>query len=102
MERSCRRGKVTTEATNEFGGMHYSHSNHIALLTGIQIKVIHAGWLRDPETWPAGAVVPESDDELSRITSSPCPLPRITSKQESCMPPARPEDKQCPKHFQDI
>ncbi|KIM68859.1 hypothetical protein SCLCIDRAFT_1209068 [Scleroderma citrinum Foug A] len=66
------------------------------------IKVIHAGWLRDPETWPAGAVVPESDDELSRITSSPCPLPRITSKQESCMPPARPEDKQCPKHFQDI
>ncbi|KAH7887600.1 hypothetical protein F5I97DRAFT_1781954, partial [Phlebopus sp. FC_14] len=26
------------------------------------IKVIHAGWLRDPETWPAGAVVPESDE----------------------------------------
>jgi len=79
-----------------------THRNHITLLTGLQIKVIHAGWLRDPETWPTGAVVPESDDELSRITSSPCPLPRITSKQESCMPPAKPEDKQCAKHFQDI
>ncbi|KAH7931221.1 hypothetical protein BV22DRAFT_983577, partial [Leucogyrophana mollusca] len=27
------------------------------------IKVIHAGWLRDPETWPAGAVGPDSDDD---------------------------------------
>ncbi|KIL00051.1 hypothetical protein PAXRUDRAFT_822070 [Paxillus rubicundulus Ve08.2h10] len=26
------------------------------------IKVIHAGWLRDPETWPEGAVAPESDE----------------------------------------
>ncbi|KZP24525.1 hypothetical protein FIBSPDRAFT_668002, partial [Athelia psychrophila] len=22
------------------------------------IKIIHAGWLRDPETWPAGAAAP--------------------------------------------
>ncbi|EIW82346.1 hypothetical protein CONPUDRAFT_38682, partial [Coniophora puteana RWD-64-598 SS2] len=27
------------------------------------IKIIHAGWLRDPETWPAGAVAPDSDNE---------------------------------------
>ncbi|KAF9226625.1 hypothetical protein BS17DRAFT_806727 [Gyrodon lividus] len=29
------------------------------------IKVIHAGWLRDPETWPEGAVAQESDEALS-------------------------------------
>ncbi|KAN0097446.1 hypothetical protein V8E55_001892 [Tylopilus felleus] len=29
------------------------------------IKVIHAAWRRDPETWPEGVVVPDSDE--------PCP-----------------------------
>ncbi|KAL4076132.1 hypothetical protein J3A83DRAFT_4370326 [Scleroderma citrinum] len=69
------------------------------------IKVIHAGWLRDPETWPAGAVVPESDNDLSRsasLPSSPSPPPRVTNKQETCMVPSKPEDKQCAKQFQDI
>jgi hypothetical protein len=28
------------------------------------IKIIHAGWLRDPETWPPGAIAPEPDDVL--------------------------------------
>ncbi|KAG1783130.1 hypothetical protein EV702DRAFT_929508, partial [Suillus placidus] len=27
------------------------------------IKVIHAGWLRDPDTWPSGAVAPDSDQD---------------------------------------
>ncbi|KAG9317472.1 hypothetical protein JVU11DRAFT_1674 [Chiua virens] len=26
------------------------------------IKVVHAAWRRDPETWPEDAVVPDSDD----------------------------------------
>ncbi|KAH7914409.1 hypothetical protein BJ138DRAFT_1143959 [Hygrophoropsis aurantiaca] len=28
------------------------------------LKVVHAGWLRDPDTWPSGAVGPESDDDF--------------------------------------
>jgi hypothetical protein len=28
-----------------------------------KIKVIHAGWLRDPDTWPSGAVAPDSDQD---------------------------------------
>jgi hypothetical protein len=31
------------------------------------IKIIHAGWLRDPDTWPPGAVAPEPDDVLDDI-----------------------------------
>lgn len=26
------------------------------------MKILHAGWIRDPETWPPGAVAPEPDD----------------------------------------
>lgn len=33
----------------------------------MQIKIIHAGWLRDPDTWPPGAVAPEPDDVLDDI-----------------------------------
>lgn len=29
-----------------------------------QLKVIHAAWIRDPETWPSGGVAPEPDDVL--------------------------------------
>jgi hypothetical protein len=29
-----------------------------------QIKILHAGWLRDPDTWPPGAVAPEPDDVM--------------------------------------
>ena len=43
-----------------------------------QIKVIHAAWLRDPTTWPAGAVVPESDDVLEQAVSA-LRLPQIDS-----------------------
>jgi hypothetical protein len=32
------------------------------------IKIIHAGWLRDPDTWPPGAVAPEPDDVLDDLT----------------------------------
>lgn len=69
------------------------------------IKVIHAGWLRDPETWPAGAEVPESDEDPSHKASPPSPpspLPRLTNRQESCLPTPKPEDKPSVKHFHDI
>ncbi|KAI9574665.1 hypothetical protein HD554DRAFT_2182059 [Boletus coccyginus] len=33
------------------------------------IKVVHAAWRRDPETWPEGAVAPDSD-ESRPITST--------------------------------
>lgn len=35
------------------------------ILLAFKIKIIHAGWLRDPETWPADAVAPEPDDVLA-------------------------------------
>lgn len=37
------------------------------------IKVIHAGWLRDPDTWPSGAVAPDSDQDpaADQLGSSP-------------------------------
>lgn len=28
------------------------------------MQIIHAGWIRDPDTWPVGAVAPEPDDIL--------------------------------------
>ncbi|KII94894.1 hypothetical protein PLICRDRAFT_63474, partial [Plicaturopsis crispa FD-325 SS-3] len=28
------------------------------------MKIIHSGWQRDPEIWPAGMVAPDSDEEL--------------------------------------
>ncbi|OAX44494.1 hypothetical protein K503DRAFT_678541 [Rhizopogon vinicolor AM-OR11-026] len=34
-----------------------------SLPLSLVIKVIHAGWLRDPDTWPAGAVAPDSDQD---------------------------------------
>lgn len=66
------------------------------------IQVIHAGWLRDPETWPAGAEVPESDDDPSHKAAPPSPLPRLTSRQESCLATSRSDDKPSVKHFHDI
>ena len=30
----------------------------------LQIKILHAGWLRDPDTWPPGEVAPEPDDVM--------------------------------------
>ncbi|KAI6047462.1 hypothetical protein EDC04DRAFT_2556764 [Pisolithus marmoratus] len=66
------------------------------------IKVIHAGWLRDPETWPAGAEVPESDDDPAHKAAPPLPLPRPTSRQGSCLATSKPEDKPSVKHFHDI
>lgn len=29
----------------------------------VKIKIVHAAWLRD-DTWPSGALAPESDDIL--------------------------------------
>ncbi|KAI6163081.1 hypothetical protein EDD17DRAFT_1571088 [Pisolithus thermaeus] len=69
------------------------------------IKVIHAGWLRDPETWPSGAEVPESEDDPSHKAtppSPPSPLPRLASRQESYLATSKPEDKPLVKHFHDI
>jgi len=57
-----------------------------------KIKVIHAGWLRDPDTWPPGAVVPDSDqDPVVDQTEPSCPIdihpsihtsPNTTSQEE--------------------
>ncbi|KAI6105851.1 hypothetical protein F5141DRAFT_1126407 [Pisolithus sp. B1] len=58
------------------------------------IKVIHAGWLRDPETWPSGAE--------ATPPSPPSSLPRLASRQESCLATSKPEDKPSVKHFHDI
>lgn len=60
------------------------------------IKVIHAGWLRDPETWPSGAAVPESDDEAPHNEPPPRAISKLTSRQE-----IRPEDKPSTRHLQD-
>lgn len=37
------------------------------------IKVIHAGWLRDPDTWPSGAVAPDSDQDPGADQPGPSP-----------------------------
>lgn len=37
------------------------------------IKVIHAGWLRDPDTWPSGAVAPDSDQDPVADQLGPSP-----------------------------
>jgi hypothetical protein len=39
----------------------------------VKIKIVHAAWLRDPDTWPPGAVAPESDD-LEETTLSTRPI----------------------------
>jgi hypothetical protein len=31
---------------------------------------LHAGWIRDPETWPAGEVAPETDDNMDEPSES--------------------------------
>jgi hypothetical protein len=36
----------------------------------LQIKIIHAAWLRD-QTWPAGAIAPEPDDEMPDLPPAP-------------------------------
>ncbi|KAF8138480.1 hypothetical protein EV363DRAFT_1252136 [Boletus edulis] len=35
------------------------------------IKVIHAAWRRDPETWPEDAVAPDSDESRAITSTSP-------------------------------
>ncbi|KAG8218650.1 hypothetical protein J3R82DRAFT_4315 [Butyriboletus roseoflavus] len=40
------------------------------------IKVIYAAWRRDPDTWPEGAVVPDSDESRT-VTSTASPMPSI-------------------------
>jgi hypothetical protein len=49
------------------------------------MQIIHAGWIRDPETWPAGAVAPESDDVLDEVSSVQraeySPLPGVMSPE---------------------
>ncbi|KAG1806640.1 uncharacterized protein HD556DRAFT_1323235 [Suillus plorans] len=45
------------------------------------IKVIHAGWLRDPDTWPSGAVAPDSDQDLA--ADQPGPSPPVTMNLNS-------------------
>lgn len=67
LEGTSDRRKAETSATYESCGV-YIHSLAYALpLTSLtfKIKIIHAGWLRDPETWPAGAAAPEPDDDMA-------------------------------------
>lgn len=46
----------------------------------IKLKIIHAGWLRDPSTWPPGAIAPEPDDILEESnTLSSAQSPSISS-----------------------
>lgn len=45
------------------------------------IKVIHAGWLRDPDTWPSGAVAPDSDQDPA--ADQPEPSPPVTMNLNS-------------------
>jgi hypothetical protein len=35
------------------------------------IRIIHSAWLRDPDTWPPGAVAPEPDDVWEEVSSNP-------------------------------
>ncbi|KAH0839936.1 hypothetical protein J3R83DRAFT_890 [Lanmaoa asiatica] len=51
------------------------------------IKIIHAAWRRDPETWPEGAVVPDSDESRT-VTSATSPvLPGHAPDNPSTEPP---------------
>jgi hypothetical protein len=49
------------------------------------MQIIHAGWIRDPDTWPAGAIAPESDDVLDEVipvrTAEYSPLPGVVSAE---------------------
>lgn len=46
-----------------------------SLLLMFKIKVIHAGWLRDPDTWPSGATAPDSDqDPVADQPGPSCPV----------------------------
>jgi len=50
------------------------------------IRIIHSAWLRDPETWPSGAVAPETDDILEDVSPSPMriyPLPDAPTEYSS-------------------
>jgi hypothetical protein len=39
------------------------------------MKIIHAGWIRDPDTWPLGATAPEPDDILdAKVLPVPIPI----------------------------
>ncbi|KAF7355471.1 hypothetical protein MSAN_01463900 [Mycena sanguinolenta] len=58
------------------------------MVNWVQIKIIHASWLRD-ETWPANQVAPEPDDELppellvSELPLPPAPVIQPTSATSS-------------------
>ncbi|KAG1892285.1 hypothetical protein F4604DRAFT_1913011 [Suillus subluteus] len=47
------------------------------------IKVIHAGWLRDPDTWPSGAVAPDSDQDPAADQPGHSPVPPVTMNLNS-------------------
>ncbi|KAF7352644.1 hypothetical protein MVEN_01230100 [Mycena venus] len=46
------------------------------------IKIIHSAWLRD-QTWPAGAMAPEPDDELLLPDLPPAPIIQPASATSS-------------------
>ncbi|KAI0326668.1 hypothetical protein GY45DRAFT_1328624 [Cubamyces sp. BRFM 1775] len=48
------------------GGVRLKHRLPLALV----IKILQAGWIREG-TWPRGAVVPDSDEELDQHTAAP-------------------------------
>ncbi|KAG1752625.1 uncharacterized protein EDB91DRAFT_1103573 [Suillus paluster] len=54
-----------------------------SLPLNLVIKVIHAGWLRDPDTWPAGAVAPDSDQDPAADQPGPCPVTMLPSNLTS-------------------
>jgi hypothetical protein len=53
----------------------YAFTNALAR----KIKIIHAAWLRDPDTWPPGAVAPEPDDVLEDLEPPPFPIRMYSS-----------------------
>lgn len=72
-----------------------------SLPLSLVIKVIHAGWLRDPDTWPPGAAAPDSDQDLADQPGPSCPVdilpstltPPDTTSQEGAVPEAKNETK---------
>ncbi|KAG0709800.1 hypothetical protein DFH29DRAFT_885852 [Suillus ampliporus] len=55
-----------------------------SLPLSLVIKVIHAGWLRDPDTWPAGAVAQDSGQDLPADQPGPsCPITVLPSNLTS-------------------
>ena len=54
----------------------------------VKVKIVHAAWARD-NTWPPGAVAPESDDILldnEPPSDLPQPCPPLPTPAAGCSP----------------